>query len=61
MRIPPFLAAFPRRFPQVELNLTTGPSGELIGAVLEGQLAGLFVASCTKPPPHVRRYKQTDV
>lgn len=43
VRIPPVLAAFHRRFPQVELDLSTGPSGELIDAVLEGKLAGAFV------------------
>ena len=43
VRIPPVLAAFHRRFPQVELDFTTGPSGELIGAVLDGRIAGAFV------------------
>jgi DNA-binding transcriptional LysR family regulator len=42
VRIPPVLAAFHRRFPQVELDFSTGPSGELISAVLEGKLAGAF-------------------
>lgn len=43
VRIPPVLAAFHRRFPQVELDFSTGPSGELISAVLEGRVAGAFV------------------
>jgi DNA-binding transcriptional LysR family regulator len=43
VRTPHFLAAFHRRFPQVALDLSTGPSGELIDAVLEGRLAGAFV------------------
>jgi len=43
VRIPPVLAAFHRKFPQVELDFSTGPSGELIAAVLEGRVAGAFV------------------
>jgi DNA-binding transcriptional LysR family regulator len=43
VRIPPVLAAFHRRYPQVELDFSTGPSGELIAAVLEGRVAGAFV------------------
>jgi DNA-binding transcriptional LysR family regulator len=49
VRIPPVLAAFHRRFPQVQLDLSTGPSGDLIDGVLEGQLAGAFVDG---PIPH---------
>jgi DNA-binding transcriptional LysR family regulator len=43
VRIPPLLAMFHRRFPEVTLDLCTDPSGELIGAVLEGRLAAAFV------------------
>jgi DNA-binding transcriptional LysR family regulator len=49
VRIPPVLAAFHRRYPQVELDLSTGPSGELLGGVLDGKLAGAFVDG---PVPH---------
>ncbi|MGC1303064.1 MAG: LysR substrate-binding domain-containing protein [Caulobacteraceae bacterium] len=42
-RMSPVLAAFHRRFPQVLLDLSTGPSGDLIDRVLQGQLAGAFV------------------
>ncbi len=43
VRIPPVLGQFHQRFPQVMLDLTTGPSGRLIGEVLDGRLAGAFV------------------
>jgi DNA-binding transcriptional LysR family regulator len=43
VRIPPVLARFHRRFPQVALDLSTGPSGQLIDEVIEGRLVGAFV------------------
>jgi len=43
VRIPPVLADYHRRFPDVLLDLSTGPSGELIDGVLDGRLAGAFV------------------
>ena len=43
VRIPPVLAEYHRRFPDVLLDLSTGPSGELIDGVLAGRLAGAFV------------------
>jgi len=43
VRIPPVLADYHRRFPDVLLDLSTGPSGELIDGVLAGRLAGAFV------------------
>lgn len=43
VRIPPVLAEYHRRFPEVLLDLTTGPSGELIDSVLAGRLVGAFV------------------
>lgn len=43
VRIPAVLAAFHRRYPDVALDLSTGPSGELIDRVLEGELAAAFV------------------
>jgi DNA-binding transcriptional LysR family regulator len=43
VRIPPVLAAFHQRFPDVALDLSTGPSGKLIDRVLEGELAAAFV------------------
>jgi DNA-binding transcriptional LysR family regulator len=43
VRIPPVLAEYHRRFPEVLLDLSTGPSGEHIDGVLAGRLAGAFV------------------
>ncbi len=43
VRIPPVLAEYHRRFPEVLLDLSTGPSGDLIEGVLAGRLAGAFV------------------
>ncbi|WP_321817157.1 MULTISPECIES: putrescine utilization regulator PtrR [unclassified Paraburkholderia] len=43
VRIPPVLAAFHQRYPEVALDLSTGPSGKLIDRVLEGELAAAFV------------------
>jgi DNA-binding transcriptional LysR family regulator len=43
VRIPPVLAEYHRRFPEVLLDLSTGPSGELIDGVLAGRLAGALV------------------
>ncbi|PIJ51738.1 LysR family transcriptional regulator [Erwinia sp. OLTSP20] len=43
VRIPSLLAHYNQQFPQVELALKTGPSGELIEAVLQGELAAAFV------------------
>ncbi|WP_407310497.1 putrescine utilization regulator PtrR [Pseudomonas sp. nanlin1] len=43
VRIPPLLAAFHQRYPAVELDLTTGPSGDIVDAVLAGRLSAAFV------------------
>jgi DNA-binding transcriptional LysR family regulator len=43
VHIPHVLAAFHRAWPEVELDLSTGPSGELIDRVLSGDLAATFV------------------
>lgn len=43
VHIPQVLAGFHQRWPQVELELATGPSGELIERVLNGELAAAFV------------------
>jgi DNA-binding transcriptional LysR family regulator len=44
VRLPPILARFHQRFPEVELALQTGPTAVLIKAVLDGALDGAFVA-----------------
>lgn len=43
VRIPPVLAAYHQRFPKVELDLSTGPSGDMLDAVLSGRLTAAFV------------------
>jgi len=43
VRIPAVLAEYHRRCPDVVLDLSTGPSGELIDGVLAGRLAAAFV------------------
>lgn len=43
VRIPPLLADYHRRFPKVELDLSTGPSGDMIDGVLAGRFAAAFI------------------
>lgn len=43
VRIPQLLANYNQRYPQVELELSTGPSGEMLGGVLDGRLIAAFV------------------
>jgi DNA-binding transcriptional LysR family regulator len=49
VRIPQVLANFHRRYPDVALELSTGPSGELLDLVLDGRIAAAFVDG---PVPH---------
>lgn len=42
-RLPPVLSDYHRRFPDVMLDFSTGPSGDLIEGVLAGHLAGAFI------------------
>lgn len=44
LRLSPILSAFARRFPNVDLTVTTGTSSKLTQEVLEGGLEGAFVA-----------------
>lgn len=43
VHIPPILAKFHQYYPEVMLDLATGPSGDLIQRVVDGQLAAAFV------------------
>ncbi|AYL15850.1 putrescine utilization regulator PtrR [Pseudomonas syringae] len=43
VRIPSVLAAYHQRYPQVQLDLSTGPSGDMLEGVIEGRLAAAFV------------------
>ncbi len=43
VRLPSLLARYHQRFPQVELDLSTGPSGKMIDGLLSGQYNAAFV------------------
>lgn len=43
VRIPALLAAYNQRFPQVALELSTGPSGLMLDGVLSGELTAAFI------------------
>jgi DNA-binding transcriptional LysR family regulator len=60
VRLPSILARFHRRFPSVALALRTGPTAELIEAVLDGSLDGAFVAGPIEHPDLacVRAFKE---
>ncbi|UDQ82772.1 LysR family transcriptional regulator (plasmid) [Erwinia rhapontici] len=49
VRLPPLIARYHQTWPQVELDLTTGPSGDMIDGVLAGQYSAAFVDG---PPKH---------
>lgn len=49
VRLPPLISRYHQRWPQVELDLSTGPSGEMIDGVLSGQYSAAFVDG---PPKH---------
>lgn len=44
VRLPPLLATYHRAFPEVRLALRTGPTAQLVEAVLARELDGAFVA-----------------
>ncbi len=44
VRLPKVLAAFHQRCPDVQLTLRTGPTAQLVDAVVDGTLDGAFVA-----------------
>lgn len=44
IRLPKLLAEYHRRFPQVKLELSTGPTAQLLTRVLAGELSAAFVA-----------------
>lgn len=48
VRLPPVLARFRRRFPQVALQLTTGSTEWLVGEILEHRLDAAYVAGNVK-------------
>jgi LysR family transcriptional regulator, cell division regulator len=48
VRLPPILARFHQAWPEVELNLVTGPSAELIDRVLSYRIDGAFVGGAVQ-------------
>jgi len=49
VRLPPLIARYHQSWPQVELDLTTGPSGDMIDGVLGGHYSAAFIDG---PPKH---------
>jgi DNA-binding transcriptional LysR family regulator len=49
VRLPPLIARYHQSWPQVELDLSTGPSGDMIDGVLSGQYSAAFIDG---PPKH---------
>jgi len=43
VRIPPLLARFHQHYPKVQLDLSTGPSGDMLEGVLSGRLSAAFI------------------
>lgn len=50
VRLPPLLAHFHRHYPQVQLELRTGPTASMISAVLAGELDGALVCGPVSDP-----------
>ena len=44
VRLPPVLANFHHRYPEVDMTIETCPSAELLSRLLEGVLDGIFIA-----------------
>lgn len=49
VRLPPLIARYHQQWPQVELDLSTGPSGEMIEGIFSGRYSAAFVDG---PPKH---------
>ena len=54
IRLPPFLAEFHGRYPEVEMTLRTGTTGELRQLVLDYKLEGAFVGGAFDHPDIVQ-------
>lgn len=50
VRLPPILTAYCRAYPEVDLSVSTGTTGALIGDVLEHRIDGAFVAGPVDHP-----------
>ncbi|CCP01075.1 Uncharacterized HTH-type transcriptional regulator yusT (plasmid) [Erwinia amylovora Ea644] len=51
VRLPPLIARYHQSWPQVGLDLSTGPSGDMVDGVLAGRYSAAFVDG---PPKHPR-------
>jgi len=49
VRLPPLIARYHQSWPEVELGLSTGPSGEMIDGLLAGNYSAIFIDG---PPKH---------
>ncbi|WP_336798321.1 putrescine utilization regulator PtrR [Erwinia aphidicola] len=49
VRLPPLIASYHQHWPQVELDLSTGPSGDMTDGVLAGKYSAAFIDG---PPKH---------
>lgn len=49
VRLPPLISHYHQRWPEVELDLSTGPSGDMVEGILSGQYSAAFVDG---PPRH---------
>jgi DNA-binding transcriptional LysR family regulator len=50
VRLPPVLARFRRRYPRIDLQLTTGSTESLVGEILGHRLDGAYVAGMVEHP-----------
>lgn len=51
VRLPPILADYHQRYPEVDLTLATGPTADIFSKLLEGVIDGAFIAG---QPDHER-------
>lgn len=49
VRLPPLIARYHQAWPEVELDLSTGPSGDMTDGLLAGQYSAVFIDG---PPKH---------
>ena len=49
VRLPPLIARYHQAWPEVELDLSTGPSGEMTEGLLSGKFSAVFIDG---PPKH---------
>lgn len=50
VRLPPLIARYHQTWPAVELDLSTGPSGDMIEGLLAGRYSAIFIDGPTRHP-----------